>query len=125
MGLSDIPGTKGCTPQACGFRNAHGRFLALGVEHLFGVSSQKPEYQAELAQRLCLTYPVLSDPSCTLGEALGMKLIQIDGQSFYARATLVLRDGVVVKVFEDITDPEGNALDVLSWLNSEMRSPHR
>lgn len=120
-GLADIPGTKGCTPQACGFRNTHGGFLSLGVENLYGVSSQSTEYQSELAARLCLTYPLLSDPSCQVGQALGMKLIELEGSWFYARTTLVSKDGVIVKVFEDIADPENNARDVANWLKTQQQ----
>lgn len=120
-GLAEVPGTKGCTPQACGFRNSHGSFLNWGVENLYGVSSQTSEYQLELATRLCLTYPLLSDPSCDVGHALGMDLIEIQNAWFYARTTLVIKDGVIVKVFENIEDPESNARDVAAWLNTQLR----
>ncbi|BBI43245.1 peroxiredoxin [Pseudomonas syringae] len=122
-GLADISGTKGCTPQACEFRNNHGSFLNLGVENLYGVSSQSTDYQLELATRLCLTYPILSDPTCDVGHALGMRLIELSGSWFYARTTLVIKNGVIVKVFDDIADPESNARDVANWIKAQRANP--
>lgn len=120
-GLAEVPGTKGCTPQVCGFRNSHGSYLNLGVENLFGISSQSTDYQSELATRLCLTYPLLSDLTCEIGHALGMKLIELEGSWFYARTTLVIKNGVIVKAFEDIADPESNARDVANWIKVQQR----
>jgi hypothetical protein len=44
-----------------------------------------------------------------------MKLIELEGSWFYARTTLVIKNGVIVKTFEDIADPESNARDVANW----------
>lgn len=116
LGLSDVPNAKGCTPQACGFRNTHGQFLKLGIQNIFGISSQTADYQQEVSKRLCLTYSLLSDPKCSIGTALRMRLFEIDHVRFYARTTFVLKDSVVVKVFDDIQDPEKNASEVIAWL---------
>ena len=35
-----IPGARGCTPQSCGFRDHFAELKALGVGHLFGLSTQ-------------------------------------------------------------------------------------
>src|SRR4051812_9874945 len=40
-----IPGARGCTPQSCAFRDRYDDLKAAGVEHVFGMSTQVPEYQ--------------------------------------------------------------------------------
>ena len=39
-----IPGARGCTPQTCSFRDHFAELKALGVDHLFGLSTQDPGY---------------------------------------------------------------------------------
>ena len=39
-----IPGAKGCTPQSCAFRDHHAEFRALGVAHVFGLSTQTTDW---------------------------------------------------------------------------------
>ena len=55
-----IPGARGCTPQACSYRDRHAELVAAGVR-VFGLSTQDTEYQRELVGRLHLPFPVLSD----------------------------------------------------------------
>src|SRR6201985_4032911 len=56
-----IPGARGCTPQTCAFRDLFAELKAAGAQHVFGLSTQNNEYQAEMASRLHLPFPVLSD----------------------------------------------------------------
>lgn len=51
-----IPGARGCTPQACAFRD-HARELAAYGAHVYGVSTQTPAEQREAAERLHLPLP--------------------------------------------------------------------
>src|ERR1051326_7326178 len=60
-GWDQIPGARGCTAEACGFRDSFGDLLHGGVEHIFGLSVQESHYQGALAERLRLPYPLLSD----------------------------------------------------------------
>jgi peroxiredoxin len=41
-----IPGARGCTPEACGFRDHNADLMAAGGE-VYGLSSQTTDYQAE------------------------------------------------------------------------------
>ena len=41
-----IPGARGCTPEACAFRDHHADLRAAGAE-VYGLSSQTTEYQQE------------------------------------------------------------------------------
>ncbi len=72
-GWDEIPGARGCTPEACGFRDRRDDLAALGAE-VFGISGQGPESQREAVERLGLTFALLSDPHQLLGEALGCPL---------------------------------------------------
>jgi peroxiredoxin len=56
-----IPGARGCTPQACSFRDHFAQSKALDVDHLFGLSTQDTVYQREAAERLHLPFPIISD----------------------------------------------------------------
>src|SRR5919107_3115369 len=56
-GWDAIPGARGCTPEACGFRDAHAQFAELGVRVL-ALSTQAADYQREMADRLALPFPV-------------------------------------------------------------------
>src|SRR5262245_21913848 len=60
-----IPGARGCTPQTCAFRDLAADFTKLGVRVL-GLSTQDPAYQSEMAGRLHLPFPILSDGDCLL-----------------------------------------------------------
>ena len=44
-GWNAIPGARGCTPQACGFRDHFAELKQLGVNALFGLSTQDNAYQ--------------------------------------------------------------------------------
>src|SRR5262245_50344775 len=55
-----IPGARGCTPQACSYRDHYSEMKALGAE-VFGVSTQETAYQREAADRLHLPFELLSD----------------------------------------------------------------
>lgn len=115
-GLSEVPGSKGCTPQARGFRDSYDQLRKLGVSNVYGLSTQTVTYQTELVSRLQLNYPILSDPDCRLAAALGLKTFTVDHQKFYTRTTLLFKDGFVRKVFNDIQDTSANALEVLGWM---------
>jgi peroxiredoxin len=110
-----IPGARGCTPQSCAFRDLHAEFAEQGVR-VVGLSAQSPEDQAEFAERVHLPFPVLSDPSLQLADALGLPTFETAGMTLYKRVTLVIQDGEVVRAFYPIFPPNRNAADVLDWL---------
>src|SRR5260370_30045884 len=59
-GWDAIPGARGCTPQACSFRDRYQELSLLQVD-VFGLSTQTTEYQREMASRLHLPFEILSD----------------------------------------------------------------
>jgi peroxiredoxin (alkyl hydroperoxide reductase subunit C) len=117
-----IPGARGCTPQSCAFRDLFGELKTLGVDRLFGLSTQSTAYQAEAADRLHLPFPILSDESFRLTEALRLPTFETSGMKLLKRLTLVIADGVIEHVFYPVFPPDRNAGDVATWLSSRARS---
>ncbi len=110
-----LPGARGCTPQACAFRDHYGELQALGAE-LFGLSTQTTEYQKEVAERLRLPFALLSDADFALTEALGLPAFEVAGIRLLKRLTLVIREGWIVKVFYPVFPPDKHPEEVISWL---------
>ena len=117
-----IPGARGCTPQSCSFRDHFTDLKALGVNHLFGLSTQDTAYQREAANRLQLPFPILSDEHLRLADALHLPTFQTSGMTLLKRLTLVIRDGKIEHVFYPVFPPDRNASDVIAWLNVSVSS---
>jgi peroxiredoxin len=100
-----IPGARGCTPEACAFRDLAGVFDALGVD-LFGLSTQDSTYQREAADRLHLPYPLLSDADLRLTSALGLPTFDVAGTTLLKRLTLILSAGRVEHVLYPVFPPD-------------------
>lgn len=111
-----IPGARGCTPQSCSFRDHFSELKALGVNHLFGLSTQDSGYQREAADRLHLPFPILSDEHFQLTRAMRLPTFETSGMTLLKRLALVINDGVVEQVFYPVFPPDRNASDVLAWL---------
>ena len=114
-GWDETPGARGCTPQSCGFRDAHGELRELG-KRVAGLSAQPLDEQLEFADRNEMPFPVIADPGHELGAALGLPTFEIEGHVLYKRLALVAEDGRIAKVFYPVFPPDENAADVLAWL---------
>lgn len=117
-----IPGARGCTPQSCAFRDHFSELRSAGVAHLFGLSAQDTIYQREVAERLHLPFPLLSDASLRLATAMRFPLFRTQGLTLNKRLTVILRDGVIEKVFYPVFPPDRNAEAVIAWLTAPGRS---
>ena len=115
-GWDMIPGARGCTPQTCGFRDLHAELRAAGAGHVFGLSTQSNAYQTEMASRLHLPFPVLSDEKLALTKALRLPTMEVAGLTLIRRLTLIVDDGRITHVFYPVFPPDRNAGDVLEWL---------
>jgi peroxiredoxin len=111
-----IPGARGCTPQSCSFRDHFAELTALGVDHLFGLSTQDPAYQREAAKRLDLPFAILSDEYLALTRAMTLPTFTTAGMTLLKRFTLVIDDGSVRHVFYPVFPPDRSASDVIAWL---------
>ncbi len=122
-GWDEIPGAKGCTPQSCSFRDHAVELRAVGVENLYGLSSQTTEYQKEAAERLHLPFPLLSDADHRFKESMAMPDFEADGMRLFKRLTMVIDDGKITKVFYPVDDPVADAENVLKWCSGNSRNP--
>ena len=94
-GWDMIPGARGCSPQSCEFRDHFGELRRLGVDGVFGLSTQDTAYQQEAAQRLRLPFPLLSDAAGALTRALDLPTFETAGMTLLRRFTLVIDGGTV------------------------------
>jgi peroxiredoxin len=117
-GWDMIPGARGCTPQSCGFRDHFADLKALGVAHVFGLSTQDTAYQQEAATRLHLPFPLLSDAQFQFTRALDLPTFDVAGMELIKRMVLVIDDGVIAHVFYPVFPPDKSAQDVIDWLQA-------
>ena len=113
-----IPGARGCTPQTCSFRDLFAELKAAGAGHVFGLSTQSNVYQTEMASRLHLPFPVLSDEKLALTRALNLPTMEVAGLTLIKRLALIIDDAKVTHVFYPVFPPDRNAGDVLDWLKA-------
>jgi len=118
-GWDSIPGARGCTPQSCAFRDHHADLKALGVTHLFGVSTQSTEYQTEAAERMHLPFPLLSDENLSFTRAHQLPTFEVEGMTLLRRMALIVIAGMIVRTFYPVFPPDKNADDVIDWLKSQ------
>src|SRR5215468_7542348 len=111
-----IPGARGCTPQTCAFRDLYADLKAAGAAHVFGLSTQSNSYQTEMASRLHLPFPVLSDEKLELTRALRLPTMDVAGLTLIKRLALVIDDARIRHVFYPVFPPDRNAAEVLAWL---------
>src|SRR3569832_1657917 len=111
-----IPGARGCTPQTCSFRDLFAELKAAGAQHVFGLSTQSNAYQTEMASRLHLPFPVLSDEKLELPPALKLPPMEVAGLPLIKRLALIVDDARITHVFYPVFPPDRNAGDVLEWL---------
>jgi peroxiredoxin len=114
-GWDEIPGARGCTPQACAFRDHFDELASLGA-HVLGLSAQSTAEQLEFAERVGLPYPLASDPVLALADALSLPTFEAGGRRLYKRITLIAERARIVKVFYPVFPPDRNAEEVIEWL---------
>ena len=123
-GWEQIPGARGCTPESCSFRDLSSDFAANGA-FVVGLSTQSTHYQQEAVDRLHLPYPLLSDASLQLTQALKLPTFQVelrplhDGgglRTLLKRLTLIVSRGMIENVFYPVFPPDRHADEVLSWV---------
>ena len=110
-----IPGARGCTPEACAFRDHHDALKAAGAG-VFGLSTQSTADQQELVARLHLPFPILSDEDLVLTRAMRLPTFSAANHTLLRRLTLVIRDRRVEHVWYPVFPPDLHAERVLQWL---------
>jgi len=117
-GWNGIPGARGCTPQSCSFRDHFDELRALGVRHLYGLSTQDSDYQREAVERLHLPFAILSDADFSLQRALRLPTFEVDGMVLLKRMALVIDDGTITKVFYPVFSARPQRHGVVAWLRA-------
>ena len=114
-GWDQIPGARGCTPQSCSFRDHYQELQSLGAEVL-GLSVQTIEYQKEMADRLHLPFPVVSDMNFEFQRALNLPTFYVEGMTLLKRATLIVNHGLIEAVRYPIFPSDSDVTWVIDYL---------
>jgi peroxiredoxin len=123
-GWDDIPGARGCTPQACAFRDNYDELKAFGITEVIGLSTQDTAYQREAVERLHLPFAMLSDEKLEFTRALDLPTFVVEGVTLVRRVTLVLHAGSIEHVFYPVFPPDANAPAVIHWLMERSTAGH-
>lgn len=115
-GWDAIPGARGCSPHNCDMRDHYAELVQVGIDAVFGLSSQPVEYQTQLAQALRLPYPLLTDTQLILHAAIGLPTFGTEDLTVYRRLALVITGGIIEHVFYPVFPPDRHAHTVLEWL---------
>ncbi len=113
----EIPGARGCTPQACGFRDEVSYFEGRGIR-VFGVSAQTNAYQQEFVNRMHLPYRLLSDARFELTDALHLPTFVYQDMRLIKRMVWVCDRSTILQVFYPVFPPDQSARAVVDWLVS-------
>ena len=116
-GWDQIPGARGCTPQSCSFRDHYQELQTLGAE-VVGLSVQTTEYQKEMADRLHLPFPVVSDVNYQFQKALNIPTFEAAGMILLKRVTLIANHGVIEAVHYPIFPSDSDPAWVIDYLKS-------
>jgi len=111
-----IPGARGCTPQACSFRDYLPDLRKYGVKNLYGLSTQDTPYQQEVHDRVHLPYDLLSDEKLEFMKGLDLPYFEYKDKKLTKRLSIAIEDGRIVKYWYPIFPPDSNAQEVLQWL---------
>lgn len=120
-GWNDIPGARGCTPQTCAFRDHYQELRGLNAT-IHGVSTQTTNDQQAMAARLHVPFDVLSDADLTFTRALDLPTFTVESMTLIKRLTLIVKDGVIEKVFYPVFPPDKNPGEVIAWLSLHPRA---
>lgn len=115
IGWNDIPGARGCTPQACSYRDHYTKLETRGVK-VFGISAQPLAAQKAASARLKLPFELLNDSQFALTRALRLPTFEYESSTYIKRITLICDHGVIKKTFYPVFPPDKNIDDVIAWL---------
>ncbi|WP_203741868.1 peroxiredoxin [Actinoplanes cyaneus] len=105
--------TKGCTAEACHFRDLAAEYQAAGVQRV-GISKDAVEKQKLFAETHSFDYPLLSDPDSQTIAAYGVKRKIALGPLSTKRLTFVIgTDQKVLDVIHSELDMNQHAADAL------------
>ena len=112
---NEIPGARGCTPQACEYSDRYGKFRQLGYE-IFGISLQCSKEQQLATKLLALPFLLLSDSSRQLATSWSLPCFEFQGEKFLKRLTVVIEGSNVIGVHYPVFPPNKDAEWAESWI---------
>ena len=112
--------TRGCTAEACAFRDSHEVFTDAGAE-VIGISSDSADKHAAFAGQHKLPFTLLSDAGGQVRKSYGVPSVlgMLPGRVTY----VIDRTGTVRHVFNSMTNIDGHvkeALEVVRQLQAEQ-----
>ena len=81
---------------------------------MFGLSTQDTGYQRELAERLALPYPILSDAGLELTRALRLPTFEVAGRTLLRASPCSSARGTIERVWYPVFPPDTHAAEVLA-----------
>jgi len=112
--------TKGCTTEACNFRDDYSAYREAGVV-ILGVSPDSPKSHKNFINKFLLPFTLLADPDhkvCDLYGVWGRKNFMGREYDGVFRTTFLINpDGKIVKVFKNVK-PSQHSKEVLKVINS-------
>jgi peroxiredoxin len=91
----------------------------LGAE-VVGLSVQSTEYQKEMADRLHLPFPVVSDANYQFQKALNIPTFEAAGMTLLKRVTLIANNGVIEAVHYPIFPSDSDPAWVMDYLKTHQ-----
>lgn len=112
--------TRGCTAEACGFRDSHEVFVQSGAE-VIGVSSDSPGKHAAFAEHHKLPFTLLSDKGGQVRKSYGVPAVLgvIPGRVTY----VIDRTGTVRHIFNSMTNISKHVNDALEVVRQLQTDP--
>ena len=108
--------TKGCTMEACNFRDLAAEFAEAGAQRV-GISRDQVDKQLKFADLNGFDYPLLSDPDSKVASALGVKRKLALGPLSTKRMTFVIdTDRRILDIIHSETNMNDHALLALAVL---------
>ncbi|KAK5192209.1 hypothetical protein LTR99_004076 [Exophiala xenobiotica] len=87
-----------------------------GVSRIYGISTQSPDYQAEVHKRLHLPYDLLSDENLAFQRGLNLPTFEWEGEKVLRRSMIAIQDGMVIKWWYPVFPPDRGVDDLIAWL---------
>lgn len=107
--------TKGCTTEACSFRDSYAEFEQAGVD-VVGVSPDDEQSHTNFIDKYELPFTLLSDPDHKVCEAYGVwglkKFMGREYEGVFRTTFVISPEGEIVKVFEKVK-PTDHSQEVL------------
>ncbi len=91
--------TKGCTMEACSFRDKLQSIAALWTE-VVGVSVDTVESHKKFAEKNSLNFPLISDHDKQISKTYGV--LSEDGSSAQRMTFIIDKEGKIAKIFTDV-----------------------